>query len=375
MPVLQSPVAPERFGGDLRGGRDDSAVAVALVVPQQGPLGIIGPSSELCAELAAEEINEAGGVLGRELRLLPVDGGAAPHVVANEVGALVSHGMVDAVIGTHTSAVRHELAPRVAHGVPYVYTSIYEGGERNPGVFLIGETPGNQLRPGMRLFADEFRVRRWCVVGNDYVWPRKSAAAARHFARESGGRICEEMYVPQGTVEFSDVVDRVERADVDAVLVLLVGQDAVQFHRAFARRELHRRCLRLTTLMDENMLLAAGPEATVGLYAAAGYFESLTTPERLAFAARYARRFGVDAPHVGNLGQSCYEGVRLLHALLEQARSLDVRAISAVADTVSYAGARGLRQLRDRHAAQRVYLAEADAMEFSVVAELAEPER
>jgi ABC-type branched-subunit amino acid transport system substrate-binding protein len=154
-----------------------------------------------------------------------------------------------------------------------------------------------------------------------------------------------------------------------------VGQDAVQFHQAFARRELHRRCLRLTTLMDENMLLAAGPEATVGLYAAAGYFESLTTPERLDFAARYGRRFGVDAPHVGNLGQSCYEGVRLLHALLDQARSLDVQAISAVADTVSYAGARGLRQLRDRHAAQRVYLAEADAMEFSVVAELAEPER
>lgn len=359
---------------ELRSGRDDSAITVALVVPHQGPLGIIGPSSELCAELAAEEINEAGGVLGRQLRLIPVDGGVAPSVVANEVGALVSVGAVDAVIGTHTSAVRHQLAPRVAHEVPYVYTSIYEGGERNPGVFLTGETPGRQLRPGMQLLGDEYRVRRWCVVGNDYVWPRKSAAAARHFARESGGRICEEMYVPQGTVDFSDVVERVERADVDAVLVLLVGQDAVQFHRAFAERDLHRRCLRLTTLMDESMLLACGPEATVGLFAAAGYFESLTTPERLDFAGRYARRFGVDAPPVGNLGQSCYEGIRLLHALLEQARSLDVHAISAISDSVSYTGARGVRHLRHRHAAQRIYLAEADALEFSVVAELAAPE-
>jgi len=369
MPVLESSVDPE-----LLGARDQSAVNIALVIPHQGPLGIIGPSSELSAELATAEINEAGGVLGRQLRLIAVDGGADPGVVASEVGTLVSLGAVDAVIGTHTSAVRQQLVPRVAHRLPYVYTSIYEGGERNPGVFLTGETPGRQLRPGMRLLADEYRVRRWCVVGNDYVWPRRSAAAAQHFARESGGRIVEEMYVPQGTVDFSSVVERVERADVDAVLVLLVGQDAIQFHRAFAERELHRGCLRLTTLMDENMLLAAGSEATIGLFAAAGYFESLVTPERLDFGGRYARRFGVDAPPVGNLGQSCYEGVRLLHALVEQAQSLDVHAINAVADTVSYAGARGLRHLRDGHAAQRIYLAEADALEFSVVAELAEPQ-
>jgi urea transport system substrate-binding protein len=366
--VLQSPIA--LMPGN---GRDDTTVTAALVVPQQGPLGIIGPSSELSAELATAEINEAGGVLGRPLRLVPVDGGASPRVVADEVAALVTRGLVDAVIGNHTSAVRRRLAARVAHEVPYVYTALYEGGERTPGVFLTGETPRFQLWPGMRLLADEFRVRRWCVVGNDYVWPRATAAAAQHFAYESGGRICVEMYVPQGTVDFSDVVERVERADVDAVLVLLVGQDAVQFHRAFAERELHRRCLRLTTLMDENMLLASGPEATVGLFAAAGYFESLTTPERLDFAGRYARRFGVDAPPVGNLGESCYEGVHLLHALIDQARSLDVHAMSAISDGVSYTGARGVRHLRHRHSAQRIYLAEADALEFSVIAELAPP--
>jgi urea transport system substrate-binding protein len=370
MPVLRSPVPP--FPCD---GRDDEAVTAALVVPHQGPLGIIGPSSELCAELAAEEINEAGGVLGRQLRLVPVDGGGDPHAVADHVEELVKLGVVDAVVGTHTSAVRRRVAPRVAQDVPYVYTSLYEGGERNPGVFLTGETPGRQLRPGMRLLAQEYGVRRWCVVGNDYVWPRKSAAAARHFARESGGRICAETYVPEGTTDFSGVAQQVERADVDAVLVLLVGQDAVNFHRAFGERELHHRCLRLTTLMDENMLLAAGPDAGAGLFVAAGYFESLTTPERLDFAGRYARRFGVDAPPVGNLGQSCYEGVRLLHALLERARSLDVRAISAVSDSVSYVGARGERHLHHRHADQRIYLAEAEALEFSVLAELSGSQR
>jgi ABC-type branched-subunit amino acid transport system substrate-binding protein len=346
---------------------------VALVIPLQGPLGLIGPASELCSQLAAEEINAAGGILGRELRLVTVDGGAAPEFVAADVNALVSRGQVDAVVGTHTSAVRRALAPQIADRVPYVYTSIYEGGERNPGVFLTGETPELQLLPGMRLLAEERRVRRWYVVGNDYIWPRKTAAVARRYVRESGGAITGETYLPLGTMDFTTVVDRIAPSDADAVLVLLVGEDAVHFHRAFAARDLHHRCLRLTPLMDENMLLATGAESTIGLFATAGYFETLTTPERLDFAGRYAHRFGVDAPMVGNLGESCYEGVRLLDALMRQARSPDVHAITAVADTVSYEGARGLLHLRDRHAAQRVYLAEAEALEFAVVAELPLP--
>ena len=84
----------------------DSAVNVALVVPLHGSAGIFGPSCELCAELAVAEINAAGGVLGRELRLRVVDGSGPPGAVADEVGALAAAGLVDAVVGWHISAVR-----------------------------------------------------------------------------------------------------------------------------------------------------------------------------------------------------------------------------------------------------------------------------
>jgi len=70
--------------------------------------------------------------------------------VADEVGAMVAAGIVDAVVGWHISAVRQVLAPRIAGRVPYVYTALYEGGERTPGVFLVGETPSSQLLPAMR---------------------------------------------------------------------------------------------------------------------------------------------------------------------------------------------------------------------------------
>lgn len=256
---------------------------------------MFGPTCETCARLAAEEINKTGGVLGKELRLLEVDGGAEPRQVAEEVEALVATGAVHGVTGWHISSVRQAMAPRIAHRVPYVYTALYEGGERTDGVYLTSETPARQLLPAMRLLTEARGVRRWFVVGNDYVWPRRTARAARRYARDSRGRVCGEAYLPLGTDDFHDVLGRIERADADAVLMLLVGSDAVRFNRAFAAAGLDQRCLRLSTLMDENMLLGSGPEATVDLYSTAGFFASLADQNTMDFHGRYADRFGVAA--------------------------------------------------------------------------------
>jgi urea transport system substrate-binding protein len=349
-------------------------LSVALVIPRSGPAGMFGLSCELSARLAAEELNAADGAGGRQIRLLPVDGGAAPWQVALETDRLVSRGAVDAVVGWHISAVRQALVPRLRRRVPYVYTALYEGGERSPGVFLTGETPARQLLPAMRLLGDARGVRRWCVVGNDYVWPRVTAMAAREYARACGARIVGEVFVPLGTGDFTRVLSTVERCAADAVLVLLVGADAALFNRAFAAVGLDQRCLRLSTLMDENMLLASGPEATVGLWAAAGYFETLATPESLSFGARYTRRFGVQAPPVGSPGESCYEGVRLLAALAGVAARRpprrrwrpDPAGEARPVDLPGFEGARGILRLRGNHVEQPVYLAEADGLDFHV---------
>ncbi|MEW1825714.1 substrate-binding domain-containing protein [Streptomyces sp. NPDC088196] len=358
------PLPPGRISGPVK------TLVVALVVPLRSPAGVFGPSCELAAQLAVEELNATGGVLGREVRLIVVDGGAPAEQVAAEVELLVSMRAVDAVVGWHTSAVRKALVPRIAGRVPYVYTAQYEGGERTPGVFLTGETDAAQLLPAMRLLAEETGVRRWCTVGNDYVWPRVTARAARRYARDCGGRVRGEAFVPLGTYEFGPVLRRIERCEADAVLMLLVGDDAARFNRAFAAHGLHQRCLRLSTHMDENILLATGAEATEGLWAAAGYFETLATAESLDFSGRYAARFGVEAPVVGSLGESCFEGVRLLAALAERARSLDVGAMCAVSGTVSYEGPRGVLRLHGNHLRQRLYLARADAFDFDIVAQL-----
>lgn len=347
-----------------------SVLEVAFVVPRSGPSGIYGPSCEASGRLAESEINEAGGILGREVRLYPVDGGRPPDAVADEVDVLVTSGVIGAVIGWHTSAVREQLAPRLQGRVPYLYTAVYEGGEHTPGVFMTGETPGRQLRPALRFMAAEMGVRTWCVVGSDYVWPRATARAVRAFAGSVGAEIRDEIFIGLGTEDFGPVLRRIERSNAQGVLMLLLGSDAVRFNRAFTQMRLPEVCARLSPLMDENMLLATGAANTEELYSAAGFFETLATTYSLDYQQRYVRRLGLNAPALTSPGESCYEGMTLLARLATAARTTNVPAMCRVADSVGYEGPRGYVRLRNQHLLQRIYLAKAEGLEFDVLAEI-----
>jgi urea transport system substrate-binding protein len=343
---------------------------VALVVPGSGTSGIYGPSCNASARLAVAEINDTGGILGREVRLLHVDGGQAPGWVADEVDSLVTSGSVAAVAGWHTSAVRQQIVPRIDGRVPYVYTAVYEGGERSPGVFLTGETPYGQLLPAMRWMATELGVRSWSIVGNDYIWPRASARVARTFAGSVGAEIRDEVYVTVGTQEFGQVLRRIERSRPQGVLMFLLGSDAVAFNRAFTEMRLHEVCVRLSPLMDENMLLATGAANTHELYSAAGFFEALGSAHSMDFERRYLARLGPTAPAITSPGESCYEGMTLLAQLTAAARSTGVAEINGISEAITYEGPRGTVRVHDRHLIQRIYLARADGLEFDILAEI-----
>lgn len=343
---------------------------IALVVPIQGPAGIFGPSCEAVATLAAGQVNEAGGLLGRPVELHVVDGGARPRDVAAEVGALLDARLVDGVTGWHISAVRNQVTRVVEGRVPYVYTALYEGGETTPGVFCSGETPHTQLAPALRWLRDSVDVRRWCIVGDDYVWPRASAAATLGFARTLGLDIVDQVFVPFGTHDFSAAVERTRRSGADGVLMFLVGQDAVHFNRLFAREGLDQQMIRFSPLMEENMLLASGPEATKRLFVAASYFRSLATGGAMDLMGDYVRAFGVSAPPLNNMAESCYEGIQTLAALVRRAGSAETRRILAVSETVGYDGPRGVMQMRNAHLSHQVHLALADGYEFDVIGSL-----
>lgn len=340
---------------------------VAMVVPLSGPGGIFGPSCLSLSRLAAHELNQTSGIGGRQVELIFVDAGRHPTLVAAEVGTLVSDGHVDAVSGWHISSVRTALLPVLAGRVPYVYTSLYEGGEHASGVYCSGETPEQQLLPALKWLRDELGVRRWFVAGADYSWPLHSFHRIRRFAEQLGLEITGSAFVKMGGTDVPALVRRIASVSTDGVLMMFVGQDAVAFNRAFAELGLHDRFVRLSPLMDENMLLAGGEDAALNLFSSAAYFRSLTASTSLDLVDRYVHHSGPTAPALNNMAQSCYQGLLTLAALARRSSSFRIGDFDRGVDGLNFESPRGEVRFLGNQALQTVHLARAERFDFSVV--------
>lgn len=350
--------------------RGADTVRVALCVPMSGCEGIWGPSCLAAAELAAAELSARDGIVGRSCELLALDASSASADIEDRLVDLVDAGEVDALVGMHISSVRQRITAAVGGRLPYVYTCLYEGGESTPGTYAIGETSQAQLQPSIAWLAQHRRCKRWMLVGNDYVWPRVSHVIARRCIAESCGEVVAEAVVPFGSSDYSQVFDTLRRQHCDAVLVSLVGQDAVDFNRAFARAGLQRRLLRLSCAIEENQLLAIGADCSEDLHVALGYFATLDTDANGAFKERYHGRFGARAPTLNSIGQSLYEGVHFLASLLEHSESTRRGPLRRDRGPSPYPSARGALHQGAGTVVAPMFLARAEGHLFRVIARL-----
>ena len=119
--------------------------------------------------------------------------------------------------------------------------------------------------------------------------------------------------------------------------------------------------------MDETVLLGIGADNTENLFCASGYFNCVGSRANDNFLIRYRAMFGPDAPPIGSIGQSNYEGLRFLEAAANRAGSLSMGPLLAAARNVVYAGARGSITIRDGRAEMPMYLAEADGLDFKLI--------
>lgn len=293
-------------------------VRVGLLVPTSGAAGIWGPSTIACAQLAAHELNRGDGILGREVHLHVVDAASENRDLPRQCAGLLRERKVDAVVGMHLSSVRKALLPVLGGRLPYVYTPLYEGGERHAGVFTLGETPLHQLVPALAALSAERTPTRWALVGNDYVWPRVSHRYARFALARLGCEVVHEAFLPLGCEDYEPTVAHLARSGAQAVLLSLIGQDAIDFNRVFAAWRLAGGIRRLSCAIEENELLALDADWTEELYVAGSYFAGLDSGPNLAFRERYQAVLGPRAPTLNALGQSTYEGVHFLAALLRR---------------------------------------------------------
>ena len=338
-----------------------------------GSAGIWGPSCISCAQLAVSEVNDEGGIDGAKLVPLFLDSDDENvGKLESEIAGLIEDRTIAGVVGMNVSSVRQRLNKIIGGSIPYVYTPLYEGNEHSPNVYTIGETPVDQLEPAIRQLTEDLKVKNWALIGNDYVWPRTSHSVARRRIAECGGNVVFDGYVPFGLNDADWLVERIARARPDIVLVSLVGQDAVEFNRAFGRMNLDRKMFRFSTAVDENVLLATGEENTRRLFVASAYFSALKTPGNEEFKDRSRAIHNTRPPVLNALGQSMYEGVHFYSALraTEKTNEMPGHALGRKGRPVRYRSARAGRYLSNDRKDLTIYLSRADGHEFSILGEL-----
>jgi ABC-type branched-subunit amino acid transport system substrate-binding protein len=357
------PPRPDFF----RGRRDRRKLRVANFITVSGSAGIWGLAGTNSTVLAASEINRRGGILGREIELAFHDAGGNIDDVVRTAADIVASGDADIIMGSHISAVRLALRKVIAGRVPYIYTPVYEGGERTPGVIAIGETPRDQWRPAIDWLANDRRASRWYLIGSDYVWPWLSHKAIKQYISNSGGHVVGEEFVPVGEHDHAAHLARIRAAKPDVVLITLIGTDSMLFNRSFAEHGLSSKMLRLAGAMDETVLLGIGANNSENLFCASGYFVDRDSRPNDAFRAQYEASFGRCAPPPGSIAQSNYEGLRFLETAAGRAGSLEMSPLLKAAANISYDGARGEVVMRSGRARMPIYLAEAAGLDFRLV--------
>jgi urea transport system substrate-binding protein len=347
--------------------RDRRKLRVANFIGLSGPSGVWGLAGTNSMLLAASEINRRGGILGREIEPVFYDAGGNIDDITRVAADVVEAGDIDIIMGSHISAVRVALRKAIAGRVPYIYTPVYEGGERTPGVMAIGETPRDQSRPAIEWLANVKKATRWYLIGSDYVWPWLAHKATKQYIAGAGGHVVGEEFVPLGEDNHDAQIARIRAARPDVVVISLIGTDSIVFNRAFAEHGLASKMLRLAGAMDETLLLGMGADSSENLYCSSGYFIGRDSAPNDAFRAQYEATFGRCAPVPGSVAQSNYEGLRFLEAAATKADSFAVRPLLQAASSIAYQGARGEVTIRSGRAQMPIYLAEANGLDFKLI--------
>ena len=341
---------------------------IGLFIALSGPASLFGPTQKASAELATEEINKAGGILGRQIRLIPTDAGGPPAKSTKSAIRLMLDEKVDMLVGSHDSATREALVATIKGKVPYIYTPVYEGGECAFNTYVIADTPEQQIRPSVAFMMKDRGAKSVYLIGDDYVWPRKCNEQAKKYIADNGGKVVAEEYVPFGAPnKFEEIVTRIKSAKPDMVLITLVGADNVNFNRTFAGFGLDKDIARLSLLLEENTLLGIGPDSSNNLFSSMSYYANAPGEANKKFKAAYFAKFGDKAPQLGLIGADCYGGIYCAHALATKAGGTDAKKCMAASEGLSFPTAAGSVAMRGRHVDKTMYLATCKGTEFDII--------
>jgi urea transport system substrate-binding protein len=311
---------------------------LGALIPITGIETQVGESMKVATEIAVDEINAAGGILGRPIKLIIEDEASDPAIAVDKARKLIDQDKVDFIVGTLISAVRNPVVEVTsAAGVPLFNPTYYEGGLCQDYFFSVGALPNQQIEPFVPWLVENVG-KSFYLIGSDYEWPRGSFEFVKAYVEANGGTIVGEEYVPFGVTDFSASISRILDAKPDVLYPLVAGSDGITFWKQLAGFDFQG--ARVSHSVSEAIAAGLDAEIAAGIYSAAPYFMVLENEPNQRFIEEYHRRLNPDAV-MDTFGEGMYSAIHLIAAGAVRAGSLETEKLMEGIRGASFAAPQG----------------------------------
>ncbi|MDR2461333.1 MAG: urea ABC transporter substrate-binding protein [Deltaproteobacteria bacterium] len=353
-------------------------IKVGILHSLSGTMAISETTLKDVMLMLIEEQNKKGGVLGKQLEAVVVDPASDWPLFAEKALALLTQDKVDVVFGCWTSVSRKSVLPVFEeHNGLLFYPVQYEGQESSKNVIYTGAAPNQQAIPAVDYLLNELNVKRFALVGTDYVFPRTANKIVEAYLLSKG--IAQEdiivNYTPFSYSDWQSIVADIKRFGSTglktAVISTINGDANVPFYKELAAQNITAESIPVMAFsVGEEELSGIDTKPLVGHLAAWNYFESIDTPANEAFIKAWHEFIKDDKRVTNDPMEAHYIGFHLWVAAVEKAGSTNVDDVLAAIVGLSTPNLTGgtAKVLPNHHLTKPVFIGEIqDDGQFQVV--------
>ncbi|REJ87685.1 MAG: response regulator [Planctomycetota bacterium] len=326
-------------------------------------------------QMALDEINQLGGVLGCRIEPIIADGSSTPETFAQQAHDLLASG-VKTLFGCWTSASRKAVRPVVesAGGLLW-YPVQYEGLEESPYIVYTGSCLNQQIAPATEWALANVGTR-FLLLGSDYVFPRTANKLIRSLVERcsEGREIVAERYVPLGAQDFAEVIRDIQEMRPQLVFNTLNGDSNLAFFRQFCEAGLTAEETPVLSVSVAETELQSIADVAKGHLTCWNYFQSLDLPENQQFVTDFRKRYGQARVCTASMVQA-YCQIHLWKQAVEAAATFDVSEVVRHLPGQAFIGPAGRLTIEsNHHVTMKAYVGRATSTgQFEIVWGSTEP--
>ncbi len=313
-------------GVGCKKGGDTNTVKVGILHSLSGTMAISETSLKDAEVMAIDEINAAGGVLGKKIVPIIEDPasdftGKFPELAKK----LLLKDKVAAVFGCWTSVSRKNVLSAFEDNNGLLFYPVqYEGNESSKNVVYSGAAPNQQILPAMDWLVNEKKYKTFYLLGTDYIFPRTANLIIVKYLESKKLTVLKEDYTKFGHQDYATIVQDIKTKKPDVIFSTINGDSNTNFYNELAAQGMTAdKYPVIAVSVGEDELRSLDPPKVKGHFAAWNYFQSIDTPKNKEFVKKFKDKYGKDRVTDDPIA-AAYAQVYLWKLAVEKAKSFAV---------------------------------------------------